>query len=239
VSTGSIAIIPARGGSKRIPRKNIREFGGQPMIAWTIQALLESRVFDEVLVSTDDAEVAEIARHYGAQSPFVRPADLSTDHSGITPVLRHAITWRREQGSSPVMVACAYPTAPFLSAADLRAAQAQLCARTDADYVLAVTSFAAPVQRAITIGDEGFMRFFWPEFAQARSQDTREAFHDAGHFFMGRTEAFMKYPTTLSGKTLPFFIPRLRCQDIDTPEDWDHALSLFDYWQFQKGGRHR
>ncbi len=234
----AIALIPARGGSKRIPRKNIIDFAGKPMIAWSIEAALKSGVFDEVIVSTDDAEITEIARQHGASVPFMRPVEISNDHAGLTAVVRHSITWLREQGRGPDIVACAYATAPFLRAQDLRASVEQLRAQPDAEYVLAVTSFAAPVQRAIVQGEAGYLEFLWPDFAEARSQNTREAYHDAGHFFMGRADAFMTYPTTLSGKTLPCVIPRMLCQDIDTQEDWDHALSLFEYWQFQKGGRH-
>jgi len=234
-----IAIIPARGGSKRIPRKNIRLFGGKPMIAWPILAALESGVFDDVIVSTDDIEIGEVAKQYGASVPFMRPVEISNDHAGLTAVLRHSITWLREQGRSPDIVACAYATAPFLRAQDLRASVEQLSAQQDAEFVLAVTSFPAPVQRAIVQNTAGYLKFLWPDFAEVRSQNTHEAYHDAGHFFMGRADAFMIYSTTLSGKTLPYIIPRMQCQDIDTQEDWDHALSLFEYWQFQKGGGHR
>jgi len=233
-----IAIIPARGGSKRIPRKNIRSFGGKPMIAWSIEVALESGVFDDVIVSTDDAEIAEIAKQYGASVPFVRPVEISNDHAGLTAVLRHAITWLRDHENSPDIVACVYATAPFLRTQDLRASFQQLIAQKDTEFVLAVSSFGAPVQRAIVRGSNGHINFLWPDFSEARSQNTLEAYHDAGHFFIGRADAFMTYPTTLSGKTLPCIIPRMLCQDIDTHEDWDHALSLFEYMQFLKGGRH-
>ncbi len=234
----TVAIIPARGGSKRIPRKNILPFAGRPMIAWSISAALESGVFDEVIVSTDDEEIAEVARKAGACVPFVRPASLADDHSGLTAVIRHAIEWWRGEGRSPEIVACPYATAPFLRGSDLAEAVGLLHESPEADYVLAVTSFAAPVQRAIVQGGAGWLEFLWPDFAQARSQDTRAAYHDAGHFFMGRAEAFMRYPTTMSGKTLPQVIPRLLCQDIDTQEDWDHAAELFAYLQSRKGGAH-
>jgi pseudaminic acid cytidylyltransferase len=234
----AIALIPARGGSKRVPRKNILDFAGKPMIAWSIQAALSSGAFDEVIVSTDDSEIAQIAKQYGASVPFIRPAEISNDQAGLTAVIRHAITWLRDQGQGPDIVACAYATAPFLRAEDLRKSVEQLIAQPNAEYVLAVTSFAAPVQRAIAQGAEGYLEFLCPEFAEARSQNTREAFHDAGHFFTGRANAFMTYPSALFGKTLPCVIPRILCQDIDTPEDWNHALSLFEYWQFKKGGCH-
>jgi pseudaminic acid cytidylyltransferase len=230
----SVAVIPARGGSRRIPRKNIRLFAGKPMIAWSVKAALDSGVFDEVIVSTDDLQIAEIARSLGAQVPFMRPLELSDDYVGITPVVRHAITWLREAGRAPQLVACVYSTAPFLQADDLQSACNQLHASADMDYVLAVCSFPSPVQRAITGGKEGGLEFLWPEFAQTRSQDLRQGFYDAGQFFAGRADAFMRYSSALEGRAMPYLIPRMRCQDIDTEEDWEHAESLFRYWQFRK-----
>ena len=235
----SVAVIPARGGSKRIPRKNIRLFAGKPMIAWSIQAALASGVFEEVLVSTDDVEIAEIARSLGAQVPFMRPLDLSGDYIGLTPVVRHAITWLCEAGRAPDLVTCAYPTAPFLRAEDLQSACKAIEARSDVDYIVAVGSFSAPVQRAIVGGKEGFLEFLWPEFALTRSQDLRHGFYDAGHFFVGRAGAFMRYSSALEGRAMPYVIPRMLCQDIDTEEDWEHAASIFEYWQYRKEGGHR
>jgi pseudaminic acid cytidylyltransferase len=234
----TIAIIPARGGSKRIPRKNIRPFFGRPMIAWSISAALQSGVFDDVLVSTDDEEIAEVARREGASVPFLRPASLADDHSALTAVIRHAIEWRQGEGKFPEIVACIYATSPFLRGADLEQAVQKLKEVPEADYVVAVTSFASSVQRAIILGNAGWLEFLWPDFAQARSQDALTAYHDAGHFFMGRAEAFMRFCTTMSGKALPQMIPRLLCHDIDTHEDWEHALEIFDYIKARKGGPH-
>lgn len=235
----AVALIPARGGSKRIPRKNVRDFAGRPMIAWPIMAALESGIFDEVIVSTDDEEIAAVAQHYGAAVPFVRPEEIANDHSGLTDVVRHAITWLREQNRGPDIVACLYATAPFLRGEDLRTGVEMLATQPEADYVLAVTTFAAPVQRAIVQDSGGYLEFMWPEFASTRSQDLRHAFHDAGHFFIGRPDSFLNYPTTMAGKTLPCVIPRLLCQDIDTQEDWDHAAALFEFVQSRKGDGHR
>jgi N-acylneuraminate cytidylyltransferase len=225
----AVCVIPARGGSKRIPRKNIRDFGGKPMIAWSIAAARESGVFDDIIVSTDDAEVAEIARSHGARAPFVRPAALSNDDAGLMPVLRHALEWcKSENGALPAFFACVYATAPFLTADDLRGAASALVGRADADFTLAMTKFEAPVQRAIVRDEHGFARFLHPEFAATRSQDLPECFHDAGLFFMGRSESFFKFPNTLAGMTLPWIVPTSRSQDIDTPEDWDRAQVLFE-----------
>lgn len=227
----NLAIIPARGGSKRIPRKNIKLFCGKPVIAWPIETLLESGVFDRVIVSTDDDEIARVSKAYGAEVPFQRPDYISNDHSNLTEVIRHTINWLRGQGESPEIVACVYATAPFLRANDLAESLCRLKANKIADYSLAVTSFPSPVQRAFIESNQGYLKFLWPEFSTKRSQDLHEAYHDAGHFLMGRADAFMQYPTSMAGNTLPHWIPRLLCQDIDTPEDWAHAEELFAFMQ--------
>ncbi|UEQ03323.1 pseudaminic acid cytidylyltransferase [Halomonas profundus] len=226
-----VAIIPARGGSKRIPRKNVKPFFGKPMIAWSIQAARESGMFDRIIVSTDDEEIAQVGKAYGAEIPFLRPAELSDDHTGLTPVMRHAIEWLQGQGDSPSIVACAYATAPFLRAVDLAASVSLFEKNPDTDYVLAVTRFPSPVQRAFIAEHQGYLKFLFPEFSTMRSQDLHEAYHDAGHFLMGRADAFIQYPTSMAGNTLPHWIPRLLCQDIDTPEDWAHAEELFAFMQ--------
>jgi len=205
------------------------------MIAWPIRAVLSSGVFDEVIVSTDDVEIAEVSRTEGASVPFIRPPDLSNDHAGLMEVIIHSIEWLKSNDRAPNVVACIYATAPFLAADDIRKATLLLNSRPDADFVLAVASFAAPVQRAIVEDTFGWLNFLFPEYALVRSQDVRHAFHDAGLFFIGRTEAFLTHSSTMSGKTLPYKVPRLRCQDIDTPEDWEQAASLFAFLQKQKG----
>lgn len=230
----NLCVIPARGGSKRIPRKNIREFCGKPMIAWSIAAAKNSGIFEHIIVSTDDAEIAEVAMAEGASVPFLRPAEIADDYTGLTSVIRHAIAWWRERGEDFDTVTCVYATAPFIQSKDLIESNAILRRQPDADFVLAVTSFASPVQRAIALSSAGWLEFLWPEFAQSRSQEIREAYHDAGHFFMGRPDAFMRHPTALSGKTLPYLIQRFLSQDIDTPEDWEHAAELFVYLQSRK-----
>ena len=180
-----LAIIPARGGSKRIPRKNIKLFCAKPMIAWSIEAALQSGCFDQVIVSTDDAEIAEVARSYGATVPFMRPAELSDDHTGTIPVIHHAIEWVNAQGQAVEQACCLYATAPFVSPDDIRRGFDTLIG-SDSDYAFSVTSYAFPIQRAIRLNAEGQVEMFNPEHFNTRSQDLEEAFHDAGQFYWAK-----------------------------------------------------
>ena len=222
----TLAIIPARGGSKRIPLKNIKLFCGKPMMAWAIEAALQSGCFEQVVVSTDDPETADVARHYGAQVPFIRPAALSDDHTGTTAVVAHAIEWLAAQSPPPAQVCCLYATAPFVSVADLRRGLA-LLTETGADYAFAVTRYAFPVQRAIRITATGRAAMFSPEYFNTRSQDLEEAYHDAGQFYWGQAKAWLDQKMIFSPTSVPLVLPRHRVQDIDTPEDWAHAERLF------------
>jgi N-acylneuraminate cytidylyltransferase len=221
-----LAVIPARGGSKRIPRKNIKMFCGKPMIAWSIQAALESGCFDQVIVSTDDAEIAAVALQHGAQVPFTRPANLSDDHTGTTAVIAHAINWFVAQGQQPDKVCCLYATAPFVSAESLRQGLTVLT-DTCADYAFSVTSYAFPIQRAIRITDTNRVEMFNPEHFATRSQDLEEVYHDAGQFYWGQAEAWLNNKLIFSPSSAPIKLPRHRVQDIDTPEDWLRAEWLF------------
>lgn len=221
-----LAVIPARGGSKRIPRKNIKPFCGKPMLAWSVEAALQSGCFDQVIVSTDDAEIAEVARQCGAQVPFMRPAALSDDHTGTTAVIAHAINWFAAQGQPPQQVCCVYATAPFVSAADLRQGLAVLT-DTGADYAFSVTSYAFPIQRAIRITETGRVDMFQPQHFNTRSQDLEEAFHDAGQFYWGQASAWLANKLIFGPSSAPVLLPRHRVQDIDTPEDWLRAEWLF------------
>lgn len=231
----SLAIIPARGGSKRIPRKNIKPFCGKPMIAWSIEAALQSGCFDQIVVSTDDAEIAEIARQHGAQVPFVRPAELSDDHTGTTAVIAHAINWFVAQGQTPTQVCCLYATAPFVSAEDLRRGLTVLT-ETGSDYAFSVTSYAFPIQRAIRITPAGRVEMFSAEHFNTRSQDLEEAYHDAGQFYWGRAEAWLRGRMIFSPAAAPVMLPRHRVQDIDMPEDWTRAEWMFKALQAQAKG---
>lgn len=227
-----LAVIPARGGSKRIPRKNIKHFAGKPMIAWSIEAAFESRCFDRVLVSTDDAEIADISQSLGAEVPFVRPPELSDDQTGTTAVVAHAIRWQGENGVPAVQVCCIYATAPFIQAQDLQSGLAQL-QNSGADYAFSVTSYAFPIQRAIRITPEQRVEMFQPGHFNTRSQDLEEAWHDAGQFYWGKAPAWLAQTPVFSNHSSPVYLPRHRVQDIDTPEDWVRAEWLFRAWKSQ------
>ncbi|MEQ1534298.1 MAG: pseudaminic acid cytidylyltransferase [Burkholderiaceae bacterium] len=222
----NIAVIPARGGSKRIPRKNIKSFCGKPMIAWSIEAALQSGCFDHVVVSTDDDEISEVARQHGAEVPFVRPPELSDDHTSTIPVIHHAVEWFNERGQIPVQVCCIYATAPFVRADDIRRGLDVLTS-AGCDYAFSVTSYPFPIQRAIRITAQGRMEMFSPEYYNTRSQDLEEAYHDAGQFYWGRATAWLTGNVIFDPHSAAVQIPRYRVQDIDTTEDWQMAEYLF------------
>jgi len=213
-----LCVIPARGGSKRIPRKNIKPFNGQPMIAYSIKAALQSGCFDKVIVSTDDQEIAEVAKQYGAEVPFMRPESLSNDYAGTLPVIKHAVEWFGSEAVKPTQVCCLYATAPFVTAQHIHDAYQQLQA-SKAEYCFTVTSFPFPIQRAIKLSDNNRVEMFYPEHFKTRSQDLEEAFHDAGQFYWGTAEAFKLEKPIFSHEASPYLLPRHLVQDIDTPED--------------------
>ena len=221
-----LAVIPARGGSKRIPRKNIKSFCGKPMIAWSIEAALQSGCFDQVIVSTDDAEIAEVAKAHGAEVPFMRPAALSDEHTGTSSVVAHAIEWFRAQGQTPDPVCCIYATAPFVIAEDLQRGL-QTLNDSGTDFAFSVTSYAFPIQRAIRLTNEGRVEMFQPGSFNIRSQDLEEAFHDAGQFYWGRASAWLSGKMIFGPDAAAVLLPRHRVQDIDTAEDWNVAEYLF------------
>ena len=225
-----IAVIPARGGSKRIPRKNIREFCGKPMIAWSIEAARQSDCFSHIVVSTDDAEIAEIAKQWGAEVPFMRPAALSDDHTGTLPVIRHATEWFIQQGEPAEQVCCIYATAPFISPEDIRRGL-EILTVTGSDYAFSVTSYPFPIQRAIRITPQGRVEMFNPAQFNRRSQDLEEAFHDAGQFYWGRASAWLAEKAIFSPDASPVLLPRHQVQDIDTMEDWLRAELMFHSWK--------
>lgn len=227
-----LAIIPARGGSKRIPRKNIKPFGGKPMIAWSIEAALKSDCFDHIIVSTDDQEIADIAIKHGASVPFIRPAELSDDQTGTIPVIRHAIDWFNQQGNSVEQACCLYATAPFVQAKDIQQGL-EVLQQHQCDYAFSVTSYAFPIQRAIRINEKGCVEMFNPEHFYTRSQDLEEAFHDAGQFYWGQAQAWLDGRVIFTPNSVPVLLPRHRVQDIDTLEDWVRAEWLFKAIQMQ------
>ena len=217
-----LAVIPARGGSKRIPGKNVKLFGGKPMIAWSIEAVQRTGLFDRIVVSTDDKEIASIARKYGADVPFVRPAELSDDHTSTAPVIAHAIEWHLKQDFHPIEICCIYATAPFLRSEDIILGQKTLN-QSDVDFAFSATSYAFPIQRAFKLREDGRIEMFDPSQFQVRSQDLPEAFHDAGQFYWGTRDAWLSGTPIFGSKSAPVFLPRYRVQDIDTPEDWEQA----------------
>lgn len=220
----SVCVIPARGGSKRIPRKNIALFHGRPMIGWSIAAALASGVFGRVVVSTDDNEIAEIARAEGAEVPFTRPEALADDHTATAPVIAHAAQALGLDDNTPVC--CLYATAPMVRAGDLRAGHARLM-QPGVDFVMAITSFPFPIQRALRHDPvTGRVAFMQPEHRNTRSQDLEDAWHDAGQFYWARAGHWAAGLPFGEG-SVGLALPRHRVQDIDTPEDWARAEALF------------
>jgi pseudaminic acid cytidylyltransferase len=223
----NIAIIPARGGSKRIPRKNLKPFCGQPIIAYSIQAARASGVFDRVIVSTEDDEIAALARDCGAETPFVRPAALANDHATTVPVIKHAVDWLQSQGCQVENACCIYATAPFVQAGALRAAYDTLVSRRVGGYVFSATSFPFPIQRAFKVNADGCVEMFHPENYNTRSQDLEEAFQDAGQFYWGSAATYLSEKIFFSTDSVAHVLPRHLVQDIDTPEDWTRAELMF------------
>jgi pseudaminic acid cytidylyltransferase len=222
-----IAVIPARGGSKRIPRKNIRPFRGIPIIAYSVRAAILSQLFDKVIVSTDDSEIAQVANSVGAETPFLRPPELSGDFVGTTRVVKHAIEWTTSNLGNVGTVCCIYATAPFVTARHLRMGL-EVLQSNNKSFAFATTSYAFPIQRAIRQSNDGGVEPFFPEYAETRSQDLVPAFHDAGQFYWGQSQAFVDELTTFAPHSSPVHIPRWMVQDIDTEEDWFHAEIMFE-----------
>jgi pseudaminic acid cytidylyltransferase len=220
-----LAVIPARGGSKRIPRKNIKLFHGKPMIGYAIAAAIASELFDRVIVSTDDEEIAKVAREYGAEVPFMRPAELADDHTPTVPVIAHSIIECQNMGWDLHEVCCIYPGVPFISTKDLVTAHEQLLT-TGAHYVFPVTGFPSPFQRALRRLPDGSVKPFQPVNADTRTQDLEPGYYDVGQFYWGKTFSWLQgLNLHLNGITL--IIPEWRVVDIDTPDDWDRAELLY------------
>ncbi len=223
--TPCVAIIPARGGSKRIPRKNVRELSGHPLLWWSVQLCLESGAFDDVIVSTDDDEIADIARAAGASAPFVRPAHLADDIAPTVDVIAHAIEWLDSVGRTVDLACCVYPASIFLGPQDLLRSRDLLVATAHAAYVATVTRYPHPVQRAMAMSDDGRLSFVQPEFAGSRTQDLEERWHDAGQFYWGRAQAWRERLPILPN-AVGYAVESSRVCDIDTEEDWRRAESL-------------
>jgi pseudaminic acid cytidylyltransferase len=218
----NVAVIPARGGSKRLPRKNIREFAGQPMIAYAIQCALRSGVFDRVIVSTDDEEIARVAAQHGAEVPFVRPARLADDYAGTTEVMAHAVDWLQQKEHNVEAVCCLYATAPFMRTEDV-VQGLELLQSGRWQFVFAATSFAYPVWRSFRVDPSGGLRMLFPEHFVTRSQDLPEVLHDAGQFYWGLPAAWLGGARIFDQNSTVVPIPHWRVQDIDSEADWTRA----------------
>lgn len=218
-----IAIITARGGSKRIPKKNIKEFCGKPIIAYSIEAALQSRVFDEVMVSTDLEEIKEIAEQYGAFVPFMRSSEASSDFATTADVIKEVLSDYEKLGKRFDSFACLYPTAPFITAKRLAEASSLLA---DADAVLSVVKYSFPPQRAFIIRN-GSVQFQYPQYERTRSQDLEPIYHDCGQFYMCKVDSFLRHQSLILPVTVPYIMPEEEVQDIDTMSDWEIAEAKY------------
>lgn len=228
----TVAIIPARGGSKRIPNKNVRPFAGQPMITYGIRAAQQSGLFDRIVVSTDSDEIANVAESAGAETPFRRPPELADDHTATAPVLVHALKWLEDSGTPAIDACCIYATAPFVRAVDLQKGH-QILTESNATTAFTVTSFAFPIFRGLKLTPEGTLAPIWPEHRMTRSQDLPETYHDAGQFYWLNVERFLAEPNLYSADSRPVMLPRHLVQDIDTLEDWATAEHMYKALQLR------
>lgn len=221
-----LAVIPARGGSKRIPRKNIRDFAGKPMIAYAIDAARNCPAIDRVIVSTDDPEIADIARRYGAETPFARPADLADDHTPTVPVIAHAVAACQALGWDVTYACCIYPGVPLIDPGDIVAAFDLLESRDAQGFAFPVTPFPSAIQRALRIDAAGAVSPFNSDHVATRTQDLEPAFYDAGQFYWGSAQAW-RDGLAIHANASVIVLPEWRVVDIDTPDDWDRAERLF------------
>ena len=215
----AIAIITARGGSKRIPRKNIKEFCGKPIINYSIEAALASGIFDEVMVSTDDEEIAEIAKKAGAKVPFFRSAETSNDTATTADVLLEVLDEYEKRDQSFEYGCCIYPTAPFVTARKLKEAMDELV-KSGAESIVPMQEFSYPPQRGLFIDDKGLVKMLHPEYATTRSQDLQKQYHECGQFYIFRNDAFRIQKDTTMEKSIPYIIDPVESQDIDNESDW-------------------
>lgn len=226
----NLALIPARGGSKRITNKNIKPFCGKPLILYSIQTALESQLFDDVVVSTDNQDIAKLAIEAGASVPFMRPAVLANDHTGTREVIEHGIQAMQQRGKSYEFCCCIYPTAPFIQVKYLNQGLLALSQQQDKAFAFTVTSFDFPVQRALKIKND-VMKPMFKKYVNTRSQDLKEAVHDAGQFYWGRTHEFLSDKALFSKHSIPIKLPRYLVQDIDTEEDWIQAELMYQAYK--------
>jgi pseudaminic acid cytidylyltransferase len=219
-------LIIARGGSKRIPKKNIKTFHGKPIIAYSIEAALKADIFEQVIISTDSEEIAEVAKKYGAKVPFIRPASISDDDTPTASVISHAIEWYSENEQTPDSICCIYATAPFLQTEYLKKGY-NLLQQTDCTSSFSATTYAFPIARSLMLDRAGYVKMVSPEYEWTRSQDLPERYHDAGQFYWLDVQTFIQDPRLYSDKSIPVIIPRYLVQDIDTEEDWIQAEKMF------------
>ena len=217
----NICLIPARGGSKRIPRKNIKSFHGKPLIYWSINAAKSSELFDEIYVSTDDLEIAEIAKKYGAKIPFIRPKEISNDYANDKDVRDHFLNWMKINDKKVDILCYLYATAPFITFKTLYGCR-KLLLESASFLTYTITSFPYPVLRALEQSNDGTIFFKWPKYSNSRSQDLKELFHDAGQCYF-----FNLNKKSEGGRVVGYKIPRLYANDIDTMEDFEVAEKLF------------
>ena len=223
----NLCVIPARGGSKRIPKKNIKNFCGLPMIYWSIKVAIETKIFNKVIVSTDSIEIASIAKSFGAEVPFLRPKQLSDDITGTASVVSNVIqTIQEKYNESYTNICCLYATAPLVKKEDIISSYELLVKKKSKSFVFSATSFDFPIQRALKINKDGFSKMLSPEYVLTRSQDLEDYFHDAGQFYWGGKSQWGP-DSNIFENGVPFIIPRWRVQDIDTIEDWKRAEIIF------------
>lgn len=232
MAKNAIAIIPARGGSKRIPKKNIKDFFGKPLIAYSIEAALKSNLFKKVIVTTDDEEIATIAKQYGAEVPFIRPKELADDFTGTGDVVQHALEWLKEEGETYEFACTIYATAPLLQSKYLVEGYTAL-KNSAAIHAFSATSMPFPIQRTFKVNDEGRCEMFTPEHYMTRSQDLEEAYQDAGQFYWKRL-AINSNKIMFGKDSIPVILPRHLVQDIDTLEDWQRAEVMYKVVQESK-----
>jgi len=222
----NVAIIPARGGSKRIPNKNIKLFAGKPIIAYSIEAARDSGLFKEIIVTTDSEKIAATAVEYGATVPFMRPAALSDDHTPTAPVVEHALQWLIEQNNPATYACCIYATAPFTRTEYIKKGFDRIRSE-NVSSVFSVATFGFPIFRALKIAEDGHLQMIWPEYEMARSNDLIEGYHDAGQFYWLSVDPFLRDKKMYGHDALPVVLPRHLVQDIDTPEDWETAEHMY------------
>ena len=228
-----VAIIPARGGSKRIPGKNIKPFCGKPIIAYAIDTARESGLFDRIIVSTDDEQIALVANEYGAETPFARPRELADDFTPTADVIIHALNWLSEHDTPARYACCIYATAPFVRSAYLQQGFERLT-EVKATTAFSVTTYPASIYRALKINDNGRLTMVWPEHELTRSNDLPDTYHDAAQFYWLVCKSFLKEKKIYGNLAFPIVLPRYLVQDIDTPEDWETAELMFELLK-QKG----